>query len=500
MRLPIIPFVIAVTLLVAVWYFVAATSSPRRTLDVPRLNRLADIEGTESEVAFSPDGNRIAVIANGDLWVLNVSDGNRKRMTRAGNTESFPNWSPDGKRVTFSRGSDTFAVNVDSGVEELFRSNETMLSWSQTNRTVFVRDRELWVSNADDQDARKLVDADMIADVEIRTPRFSPDGMQIAFIKSQLGLRGEVWIVDAMTGNPQILVGDRMAENPLDLGWISNGRALAYLTNRAGAYSVWYVDFNDSRIHPLTQPLVTVPLGHLGMTAFGDRIVVPRHFADSNIVTSDGKVVANSEKLEFQPAVSPDEKRVAYTIADENKFEIWTAGISGEQPLFRTLGREPRFSPNGLEIVYTYTDVSGNDDIWKMDIRNGSAERVTDADEIDINPDWSPDGQTIAFASARGGTIAIWTIPASGGKRLRLTGSGYLPRYSRDSKSITFWDKQMFSIIDTDGRNVRPFAGDVAGPPALFGSDTLRDGRRIDVQTEIRETSLWAIDLTYREN
>ena len=39
---------------------------------------------------------------------------------------------------------------------------------------------------------QKLVDADMTPDVDIRTPRFSPDSLQIAFIKTQLGLRGEV--------------------------------------------------------------------------------------------------------------------------------------------------------------------------------------------------------------------------------------------------------------------------------------------------------------------
>ncbi len=521
MRLPIIPFVVAVTLLAAVWYLFTATRSNSRTLDVPRLTRLADIEGVETEISITTDGARLAVISSGDLWVLNLTDGQRKQITMTPESESFPNWTPDNKRITFTRGANTFAIDPETGSEELFRSNAAFLSWSQTSRTTFVRDRALWIANPGDRDEKKLIDADMISDVNIRAPRFSPDAMQIAFIKTQLGIRGEIWVVDVLSGMARALVIDRPAENPLDVGWINDGKDLAYLTNRAGAYSVWYIDFAESTINPLTQPLVTIPLARIGMAVSKDRIVVPRHFVDSNIELSDGTVIANSEKLEFQPAASPDGTRVAYTIADENKFEIWTTGIKGEKPAFRTLGREPRFSSNGFQIVYTHTDLTGNDDIWKLDIRNGSTERVTDAEEIDVAPDWSPDGQSIAFSSARGGAISIWTTPASGGKRLRINDAGYAPRYSPDSKSILFWRGAALWTMDAQGTNLREIARDVIEPvaalwsksrqgPAFFlklpgsrlawpGFDVLQDGRFVYAPIDIRETGLWAIDLTYKE-
>jgi Tol biopolymer transport system component len=522
MRLPVIPFVIAVTILGVAWYLFTATRSGRRTLDAPRLSRVADIDGVETEVSITTDATRFAVISDGNLWFLNLSNGQRKQITNTPEAESFPNWTPDDKRITFTRGANTFIVDPDTGSEELFRSNATSLSWSQGSRTTFIRDRALWIANTGDNDEKKLVDADMLVDVDIRQPRFSPDATQIAFIKSQLGIRGEVWVVDALNGMTRPLVSDRPAENPLDLGWINNGRDLAYLTNRAGAYSIWYIDFAESTINPLTQPLVTVPLQRIGMAVSKDRIVVPRHFLDSNIVLSDGTPIANSEKVEFQPAVSLDEKRVAYTVADENKFEIWTAGLNGEKPAFRTLGREPRFSANGFQIVYTHTDLSGNDDIWKLDIRNGSTERVTDAEEIDVAPDWSPDGQSIVFSSARGGAISIWTIPASGGKRLRINDGGYAPRYSPDAKSILFWHDRGLWTMDAQGENAREVVRDVFEPtfgtwaktrtgpavlakppvdrPAWPAFDMLRDGRYVYAPIEIRETGLWAIDLTYKEN
>jgi Tol biopolymer transport system component len=483
---------------------------------------LVDIDGIETEVASTPDGSRFAVVATGDLWVVNPATGDRKQLTRTAEFESAPAWMPDGRGITFTRGKDTFAADPETGVEKLFLPNATSLAWSHTSRTTFVRDRALWIANPNQQAAKALVDADLIPDVDIHSPRFSPDALEIAFIKSQLGLRGEVWIVDVLNGMARALVSDRVAENPLDVGWINEGRELAYLTNRAGAYSIWYVDLAASTIQPLTVPLVTVPLGRIGMAVIRDRIVLPRHFADSNIVLSDGTAVASSEQLEFQPAVSMDGTRVVYTVADENKFEIWTAGIQGENPSFRTLGREPRFAPNGFEVVYTYTDLNGNDDIWKLDIRDNSTERLTDAEEVDVTADSAYGGQSIAFASARGGTMSIWTIPASGGKRLRLNEGGYAPRFSPDGKSILFWNNKSLWTMDAHGGNVREIAQEVTEPkagvwsrwpkgPAVLmrppvdrfawpGFDTFPDGRFVFAPIDIRETALWAIDLTYREN
>jgi Tol biopolymer transport system component len=531
MRLPLVPFIVAATLLATAWYFFTTARPGHKTLDAPRLTRLADIDGVETEVAISPDGNQYAVVVSGDLWLLNISTGGRRQITRTPEAESFPSWIPDGKRVTFTRGRDTFAIDVQTGAEQVARKDATALSWSATNRATFVRDRALWIDNPGGQNERKIVEADAIADITIDRPRFSPDSLQVAFLKTQLGLRGEVWVLDVSNGIAKPLVSDHPAENPMDTGWINNGRDLAYLTNRAGGYSLWYIDFARSTINPLTQPLVTVPLGRLGIAVFNDRIIVPRHFVDSNITLSDGTRVADSEKLEFEPAASPDGTRVAYTIADENRFEIWTSGLNGEKPAFRALGRDPRFSANGYEIVYTHTDPTGNPDIWKLDIRNNTTERLTDADEIDITPDWSPDGRSVAFASARGGAISVWTVPASGGKRLRINDGGYAPRFSPDSKSIVFWDKQGLWTIQADGHNAQPVAGNLTQPakavwsqkgPAFFAEgairtakeklfdvadhliwpefDILRDGRFVIAPINIRETGLWAIDLTYKEN
>src|ERR1051326_2902024 len=102
MRLPIIPILIAATILAAVVYlFNASGGANRRILDAPRITRLADIDGVETEVALSPDGARCAVVADGDVWLLHLADGSRVRLTQTPEHEHFPAWNPDGGRLTF---------------------------------------------------------------------------------------------------------------------------------------------------------------------------------------------------------------------------------------------------------------------------------------------------------------------------------------------------------------------------------------------------------------
>ena len=46
---------------------------------------------------------------------------------------------------------------------------------------------------------------------------------------------------------------------------------------------------------------------------------------------------------------------------------------------------------------------------------NGEPRRLTFSPADDIEPDWSPDGRGIVFASSRGGDFDIWVMRADGG-------------------------------------------------------------------------------------
>ena len=522
MKLPIIPILVAAILLAAVIYFLNSTGSAIFVLDAPRLDRVADIEGIETEVAVTNDGIRYAVVSSGEIWLYDTSNSSSRRITQTSEPEHFPAWTPDGLRLTFSRGADTFVIAANNpDTAEVFKADATSLAWSPTGRIAFVRDRGLWLADPNGANERQVVEPSTSAEVTIRTPRFSPDSLQLAFIKTIPGLQGQVWLLNVLTGAAVPLVADRQAENPLDVGWIHEGRNLVYLTDRSGSFAIWLLDLAENTLIPLTPPLFGVPLDEVGMAVWKDRIVLPRHFVDSDITWGDATPIIQTDDIEFEPSVSPNGQSIAYTIAKENKFEIWTAGITGESPVFRTLGREPRFSPNGYQIVYTHTDLTGNPDLWTLDLRDNNSDVVTDADEIDINPDWSKDGRTIAFASNRAGHMSVWAVSTSGGKRFRLNEAGYYPRYSPDSQTILLWNKNALWTMPAAGGGLRLARENVPGPvpgvwtkdgpryhadPEVSGGrqiwplfDVVSDGRTVIAPIEIRGTELWSVELTYRQ-
>jgi Tol biopolymer transport system component len=520
MRIPIIPLAVAGTLVGVVVYLFNSAASGDRKMTQPRLSVLVDVDGDETEVAVAPDGSRLVAVSSGDLWLVNLADKSRTRLTETREAESFPAWAPDGKRLTFTRGGDTYqSSGPDFSSPQLLRENATSLSWAASGRMVFVRDRALWITDAAGINDRALVGADPNAEISIRNPRFSPDTLQIAYVSTNLGLQGEVWTADATTGATKSLVADRWSENPLDVGWLADGKQLVYLTNRSGAIALWIIDFAQNTLGPLTGPLDGVQLGRTGIAVWQDEIFLPRHGVNSDIVGSDGTTIASSPVPEFEPAASPDGRLVAYTIQRDNAFEVWTANADGSNAAFRAAGTQPQFSPNGFEIVYTHTDVEGHIDLRTVDIRDGSSETITDAGEIDFHPDWSPDGRTIAFSSGKSGSMALWSI-ARGGKRTRLNDSGYFPRFSADGESLAFWSQGAIWSSDKNGARAKRLMdspelepvppvwlkgkvttyrdADIgAGREILPAVDVFPDGRVLSAVLTTKATALWTVTLTY---
>ncbi len=73
-------------------------------------------------------------------------------------------------------------------------------------------------------------------------------------------------------------------------------------------------------------------------------------------------------------------------------------------------------SPDGSTIVFSYQG-----DLFTVPVSGGHARQLTTNAAYDSQPVWSPDGQQIAFTSAREGSLDVYLINKEGGVPRRLT-------------------------------------------------------------------------------
>lgn len=98
--------------------------------------------------------------------------------------------------------------------------------------------------------------------------------------------------------------------------------------------------------------------------------------------------------------------------------------------------RDVQISPNGDLIAFTYKG-----DLWTVPVGGGEARRLTVKDSYEANPQWSPDGSKIAFASDRNGNMDVYIMDAKGGTPQRLTSNSAseIPQgFSPDGKEVYY--------------------------------------------------------------
>ena len=86
-------------------------------------------------------------------------------------------------------------------------------------------------------------------------------------------------------------------------------------------------------------------------------------------------------------------------------------------------------------------DVDGNLDIGIVDAAGGTVERLTDDPEVDIEPAWSPDGDSLYFASRRSGNLDIYRLDLETGTKTLVVGTrrnDFQPAVSPDGTKLAY--------------------------------------------------------------
>jgi TolB protein len=200
------------------------------------------------------------------------------------------------------------------------------------------------------------------------------------------------------------------------------------------------------------------------------------------IINADGtgfrRLTTDDNKQHYHPSLSPDGKSVVYAAFREaNIYEIYELNLAtgAVAQLTNRLGslNAPEISPDGKRIIFKTSSANTNKNvIWMMDRDGKNADKISRVEGWD--PTWSPDGETVLFASDMDGAIQLFrmrvngkelhrasSLPAIGGRSDWSADGQFIVTYSGES-----WKHEVY-IMTADGLNARalsPLGGNSQGP------------------------------------
>jgi Tol biopolymer transport system component len=436
----------------------AAESAQKPTLRKIRIPTKLPISGSGM---LSPDGQKLAFISEGALWVMPIHGktdpniaGAPVRLTEPMNAWDVVNvsiaWSSDGKWIGFRTGNRSKGQNPVEGhyivPAEGGKPERLPITWKDWAYDVYT----LRCALSADAETLFFADGTTLEELRIysmparggerrpltepttREPVLSPDGSRIAYVKMQkradiyLDTR-QIWMKPVHGGEPVLICEVSTPAGLWSPVWSPDGTMIAFIFSEGpggdGHQQIWVVPLSADGKPAAAPSKFDLPgqTGNLlaGWTrdnTIGILIPTPKLLALYAVPAEGGKATQLTTEYTAMPRWTPDGIRIyfdgahggaranlEYMPADGGKVTRLPIVPDNIQPVYPS---QLSISPDGRTICYAGFYRSGNQDpgphLFTVPVEGGTATRVaielaTDKDSGFRVPEWSADGTQIAF-------------------------------------------------------------------------------------------------------
>ncbi len=419
--------------------------------------------GEEDAPSFSPDGNKIAFASdradNMDIWVKNLKTGELYNLTADNPTsDKSPRWSPDGTMIAYESqrddGWNVFVLVLKSQESKRIASGDQP-EWSPDGRYIGYRGfREIFIVPLEGGEPKLVFKSE--SEEALRRPTWSHDAKWLIFSKGMWGSHSI--LAKSVMEDVFFPVIDNTCFNTYPI-WHEKSKGIFFRSDRGGISDVWFQKVDLVRQKPIGEP-ISVTRGanveDLDVSRDGKRLAYSRIEKRGNVYALQLRNAVKTAKGELRavtdwnqwtadPCISPDGRSIVMTSSIHGNRNVLICDRYGKNLKIihwaDNFSAHPVWSPDGKQILYV--DAVGSAsmmELWIMNLENGKKIRLTNNDYADLLPDWSPDGQWIAF-ERKNPESNIWLMPANGDEAKQLTfdlANDTAPRFSPDGKTIAF--------------------------------------------------------------
>jgi serine/threonine protein kinase/Tol biopolymer transport system component len=336
--------------------------------------------------AVSPDGRQIifSAVSEGknQLWIRSL-DSQAARPLAGTENGVLPFWSPDNKSFAFFAGGKLKKMSVFGGPATNLAdaSNPRGGTWNSKGVIVFAPTpysgfRQIAASGG----AESVVKTVDIKATSQRYPYFLPDGRHFLYL---VGISGQ--------------------QSTLRIGSVDSPGEDRVLQSDVDSFAVYAPP--GFLLFVQGHSLMARPFDAARMAFTGDAVAI----ADSVRLIATGLWlfgVSENGVLVYQGGLNG----TVVTWLDRAGRRLQTVGAPGD-----TSGVD--LSPDQKTVVTTsFESLSGNEDIWLVDLLRGVRTRFTSDPAGENAPVWSPDGKFVVFRSNRSGRVDLYrkALDASG--------------------------------------------------------------------------------------
>lgn len=437
----------------------AARPAARNPLPLPaaRHARFATSKGSWMSVDVSPDGQRIVFDLLGDLYTLPITGGTATRLTSGMAFDRMPRWSPDGRQIAFitdrSGGNNLWVISADArDTLQLSKTTDDMFispAWSPDGKYVAVTRSvtggpKVFLYHIDGGSGVQVIREPAALSTVGAT--FSPDGRHLWF-----AARTGSWTYNAIFPQYQVYSYDRELgiTTPMTSRYGSAFRPEISPDGRWLTYGSRHDEKTGLRIRELATGIerwLAWPIQRDNMEANLEVDALPGYSftPDSrNVVMSYGGEIwrvpvdgSAAVKIPFTAAVDIE-------IGPEVKFQY---PIEDAPTFIARQIRDAVPSPDGRQVAF-----SALNDLYVMDLPQGTPRRIAGSPDGEYFPTWSPDGQWVAYVT--------WGDAGGHVHKVRANGQGQPVRLSRDVATYynTTWspDGRRIVAMQADARELQ---------------------------------------------